>query len=251
MDENFLCHSARARQLLSEMERHKKPYVFDIFASADVVRKLGVDFLVRLGIRMIWIGVESNKNIYRKTKGIDLHELIRELQSEGIIVIASTILFLDHHDRQSIMEDMDWAIGLGSDYMQFMQYTPYPSTALYERLKSEGRLRKVPYRKQHGQDELCFVHPHFADPHDHREYLRMAFRKKYERDGPGVLNMALTTVRGYRKAKKDLIERQEKGLSWNPETLRYEATRIWIGKLMGRGDILRQPPLNRVEYPEA
>ncbi len=222
MDENFLKHPVRARQLLVEMEKNQKPYVFDIFSSAEAIKSVGVDFLVRMGIHLLWIGVESKASVYSKTKGIDLRALIEELQSKGIVVCASTILFQEHHDEKTLHEDIDWVISLGADLTQFMNYSPFPSTALYKKFKNEGRLRKVDYRHQHGAGELLFEHPHFKDKKIHLQYLRDAFRKKYEVDGPGVLNMALTAIRGYKKAREDYLEREKNGMSWNPETLRYE-----------------------------
>jgi hypothetical protein len=78
-----------------------------------------------------------------------------------------------------------------------------------------------PYTKMHGQDELAFYHPHFTSREAGR-ITRHAFRKKYEMHGPGVLNMALTTIRGYSRAKEDMKSREQAGISWNPQTLRYE-----------------------------
>ena len=224
MDENFCKQPDRARELLAQMEKNKKPYVFDIFSSAETVKALGVDFMVRLGVHLIWIGVESKSNSHEKTKGIDLSKLFKELQDAGIAVQASMILFQDHHDDITIKEDIDWVIGLNSNLIQFMNYTPYPTTSLYQKLENENRLKNVHYRHQHGQGELAFEHPHFKDPKDHINILRNAFAKKYLTHGPGVLNMAITALNGYEKAKKDHEERIEKGLVWEPQTLSYEKT---------------------------
>jgi hypothetical protein len=222
MDENFLKQPQRARDLLTEMERHHKPYVFDLFSSAETIVELGADFLVRLGVHLVWIGVESRSNKHGKVLGIDIAALIRELQAKGIVVQASSILFQDHHDHRTLQEDIDWAIGLESDLLQFMNYTPYPGTELYRRLEGQGRLEQVHYRHQHGQGQLIFNHPHFPDPRDHVELLGSAFLQKFEAHGPGVLNMAVTAIEGYARARADHRERQRLGLNWNPETLSYE-----------------------------
>ncbi|MCG8698028.1 MAG: hypothetical protein MI922_08245, partial [Bacteroidales bacterium] len=177
MDENFLKHPERAKDLLSIMEEHQKTYVFDIFSSAEVIKKMGIDTLVRLGIRMLWIGVESKYNTHDKTKGIDIKELINELQENGIIVNASTILFQDHHDEESLHEDIDFAISLDSNFLQFMNYTPFPSTKLFEEMSTQGRIKDLHYRHHHGQGELVFDHPHIKDRKSHISYLRSAFKK--------------------------------------------------------------------------
>ena len=224
MDENFLKNPDRAKELLQEMTEHGSPYVFDIFSSAEVIQELGVDFLVRLGVRMVWIGVESKQNSHAKTQGIDLTAMIKNLQDNGIVVNTSSILFQDHHDAPALKEDIDWVIGLGANLTQFMNYTPYPTTSLYEKFQKEGRLKNLHYRNQHGAGELAFVHPHFNDPKAHIKFLKNAFRKKYLKEGPGVLNMALTAIKGYENALKSFEQRKREGLSWNPETLRYEKT---------------------------
>jgi len=222
LDENFLKQPQRARELLALMTKHKKPFVFDIFSSAEVIKKMGADFLVRLGVRMIWVGVESKNNNYDKTRGIDFKALFEELQSRGISVNASTMLFQDHHDKKTIREDIDYVINLGSNFIQFMNYTPLAGTTLYNELKEEKRLKDLPYRHQHGAGELFFKHPHFNERKDHVRYLRNAFKKKYLTDGPGVLNMAITAIRGYKNVLEDYRKRHELGLAWNPDTLQYE-----------------------------
>ncbi len=222
LDENFLKHEKRARELLDEMTRAVKPYVFVTFSSAENIRRMGIDFLVRAGISRIWVGVESKRNLHDKTKGIDLKELFRELRSKGIIVLASTILFHDHHDRDTIQEEIDWVIDLDTDLVQFMNYHPWPGTPLYEDLDRESRLKNVHYRHQHGAGELNFVHPHIKNPEDHERYLKGAFRRTYERNGPSIVRMAQTALNGYLQAVKDYEERQSRGMAWNAESLRYE-----------------------------
>lgn len=221
MDENFLKQPQRARELLAEMEARNRPYVFDIFSSAETIQKVGVDFLVRLGIRMVWIGVESKFSTHPKTKDIDLRALIAELRSKGIVVQASMILFQDHHDERTIREDIDWVVGLDSDLVQFMNYIAIPSTTLHDTLTAQGRIKDLSPRFQHGAGELNFDHPHFKNPADHIRILRDAFRAKYRAGGPGVVNMALTAVRGYLRLSEEHKARQQRGEVWNPATLRY------------------------------
>lgn len=225
MDENFFKVPIRARQLLAEMEKHGKAYTFATFSSAETVIKLGVDFMVRLGIKFLWIGAESKEDIYEKTKGIDLKSLIAELQNKGVTILASAILFLDHHDKKSIEEEIDWAIGLESNLLQFMQYGPIPGTSLYKEFKEKGKLiEDIPWHKQHGQDEIWFRHPHFTLPETF-EYTKNAFIKKFQTHGPSVMNMARTYIKGYINSLREMKERLAKSLEWNPESLRYEKQR--------------------------
>ena len=224
MDENFCKNPARATQLLVEMEKEKKAYTFATFSSAETVQSMGVDFLVRLGVNFLWIGAESKANIFEKTRGIDIKKMISDLQNHGITVLASFILFLEHHNKTTLHEDVDWAIDLDSDLMQFMQFTPVPGTRLFREYTEEGKLiQDFPWQKQHGQDTIFFRHPHFTAEESH-VYLKEAFIKKYHTQGPGVLNMAWTALKGYRTVKAEMEARQNERLAWDPTTLKYSPT---------------------------
>ena len=221
MDENFCKSDTRARQLLEEMEKEQRAYTFSAFSSAEAVTQMGVDSLVRLGINILWIGVESKVDLFEKTKGIDLHALITNLQNHGITVLASLILFLEHHNKDNIHDEIDWAISLESDLLQFMQLGLLPGTRIYNEYDARGKLiRDFPWKRRHGQDTIWFHHPNFTLP-ESSEYLINAFIKKYQNHGPGVLNMAHTAVKGYLTAKKQREMREAQGLAWNPQVLRY------------------------------
>jgi len=225
MDENFCKEPQRARQLLEIMEQHGKAYTFSTFSSAETIAGLGTDFLVRLGVNVIWIGVESKADLFEKTRGIDLQSLIADLQAHGITVLASSILFLEHHDKQSIHSDIDWAIGLNSDLLQFMELGPSPGTRLYQEYEAAGKMTAgIPWPRKHGQDEIWFEHPHFT-PQESASYLREAFVKKYQKHGPSVLNMAMTSINGFLRVRDEINGRSQSGFKWDPKTLKYAPSR--------------------------
>jgi radical SAM superfamily enzyme YgiQ (UPF0313 family) len=198
LDENFLKSRERALELLDCIEREKKLYTFGIFSSAETLRALGnLDILVRLGVQFIWIGVESKREAYEKNRGAEFHDLIRELRRRGISVMASAILFLEHHNQTSILEDIDFAISLRADYLQFMQLGPMPGTALHDSYLKKGKLRlDLPYEEWHGQDEIWFHHPDFTRE-ESREFLKMAFLRDYEHAGASLLRAIDTMLEGY------------------------------------------------------
>ncbi|MFN8657383.1 MAG: cobalamin-dependent protein [Candidatus Obscuribacterales bacterium] len=200
MDENFLKHRPRAEELLSEMEKHNKYFYLGVFSSAETINAVGVEFMAKLGIDFVWIGVESKEHVFQKTKDVDLKKMIASLRSFGIQVLGSGILFFDHHSQETIQEDIDFIIDLQTDFVQFMELGPLPGTALFEELELQGRiLSDVPYREWHGQDKIWFKHPHFT-----REqtsiYLKAAFQQDYTRQGPSLLRLSDTCLRGYRTA---------------------------------------------------
>jgi len=197
MDENFLKSKERVVALLELMKTHNKHYYFSIFSSAETVVELGVKFLFELGVRFIWIGVESKKDTYEKNKGIDMKKLFIELKNHGISILASTILFQEHHTKETIWEDVDYTLDLRPDFVQFMQLGPLPQTELYLDYKEKGLLREdIPYEEWHGQHQLWFKHPHFT-PKESETYLRRAFQKDYRELGPSVLRHCHTLMQGY------------------------------------------------------
>ena len=83
MDENFLKRPQRARELLRLIEANGKEFRFGIFSSAETINALGPEFLARLGVYFVWIGVESKREVYEKNRGIDLQTMIQELRDYG------------------------------------------------------------------------------------------------------------------------------------------------------------------------
>ena len=201
MDENFLKNRPRAEELLSIMERENKYFYMGVFSSAETINAVGVEFLAKLGIDFVWIGVESKRDIYTKTKGVDLKNTIRSLRDFGIQILGSGILFLEHHDKETIFEDIEYLIDLQTDFVQFMELGPLPGTALFEDYNNAGKLRfDVPFEDWHGQDKIWFDHENF-ERDETAAYTKLAFKMDYERQGPSLLRLADTSLRGYRTVK--------------------------------------------------
>lgn len=202
LDENFLKTPQRAIELLEVMEKNHRFFSFSIFSSAETLIALGdLDILVRLGIKFIWIGVESKKEIYEKNKGANFSDLFKELKRRGITVMASAILFLEDHDKKSIWEDIEFATSLNADYLQFMQLGPIPGTTLYRKYEEDGKLLKeVPYLAQHGQKQIWFSHDNFSKE-ETEIILKNAFDYDYTENGASVFRAMDTTLQGYQYCK--------------------------------------------------
>ncbi len=196
LDENFFKSEQRARDLLALMEENNKAFSFNIFSSAETILKMGLDFIQRIGIDFVWIGVESRKEIFEKNRGVDFLKLIRDLRRQGVSMLVSGILFLEHHTKENIHEDIDFLVDLKSDFLQFMGLGASPPNELYRRFREEGRIiDEFPYEDWHGQRYIWFKHPHFK-PEEAADYLKDAFRKDYLENGPSILRMAETMLMG-------------------------------------------------------
>ncbi len=200
MDENFLKDRQRAMELIEEMERHSRFFTFHIFSSAEAITAFGIDNLVRLGVQFIWCGFESQsqQNQFVKNKGIDVKALVGELRHNGISVLGSGILCMEHHTPENINEDIDFLVGLDADMVQFMLLTPLPTTGLYKDHKRRGLLRDdVAWEDVHGQKLLNYRHPAFSGDEPER-LLKGAFRKDYEVNSSSIYRVIETNFRGYK-----------------------------------------------------
>ena len=201
MDENFLKDTARARELLGEMERHRRWFGFQVFSSAEAIRAFGVDEMVRLGVSFVWIGVESatREGNYAKNDGVDARALVRELRDRGITVLASGILCAEHHTPENMQEDVDFLVGLEADMVQFMLLTPLPVTALWRDMKNKGLIREdLPWEEWHGQKELSWRHPAFPGDAPAR-WIEKAFRADHEANSSTMYRVVETAFRGWKR----------------------------------------------------
>lgn len=222
MDENFLFHRRRALRLLELMKAHDKSWSLYVFSSANVLKLYTVEELVGLGISWVWIGLEGEQSQYAKLKNADTRALVRLLQEQGIRVLGSTIIGLEHHTLGNIDAAIDFAVAHDTEFHQFMLYTPVPGTPLHAEHKAKGTLlsdEEVPLADAHGQLRFKHRHPHLP-PGAETELLLRAFRRDFEVNGPSVMRVVRTQLRGWLRHKQhpDLrvrrrFEREAEGLA--------------------------------------
>lgn len=199
MDENFLKDRARALDLLALMEKHQRWFRFYISSSAEAITAFGVENMMRLGVVFVWIGFESpnTEKLFAKNTGIDAARLVRELRDHGISVLGSAIMCMEHHTPDNIAGEIDYVVGLQTDFCQFMLYTGMPVTQLYEDHKARGLLNPdVPFEEWHGQNLMNWNHPAFPDG-EAKIWLDYAFQKDFEVNSSSIYRMIETSFRGY------------------------------------------------------
>ncbi len=201
MDENFLLHRTRAMRLLERMKAADKSWALSVFASANAIRKYSMKELVELGISWLWMGLESPRSSYAKLQGADTRQLTRELREHGIRVLGSTIVGLEHHTRDNIVGEIEYAIAHATDFHQFMLYTPVPGTPLYQEMSEQGRLLDgVDLADIHGQYKFNFRHEAISQD-DSKRFLDWAFWRDFERNGPSLYRICQTMLQGWKRYK--------------------------------------------------
>jgi radical SAM superfamily enzyme YgiQ (UPF0313 family) len=220
MDENFLLHKSRALELLELMESNGKSWSLYVFSSASSLRLYTMEQLVRLGISWVWMGIEGKETQYAKLNGVSTKELVGELHDHGIKVLGSSIIGLDNHTPGNISEVIDYAVGHNTDFHQFMLYIPFPGTPLYEeKLKNNTLLTDMDPADNHGQYRFAFRHPHISGEQS-EEFLLQAFRTDFEMNGPSILRVASTLLKGWRRYKNHPDARIRARFQWEAKSLR-------------------------------
>ncbi|HEX7973795.1 MAG TPA: radical SAM protein [Anaerolineales bacterium] len=98
------------------------------------------------GLRSLFVGFEtlSSKNLagQRKFQNLnrDYDAAIRRLHDLGVMINGSFVFGMDDDDEGVFDRTVEWAVRQGIETATFHILTPYPGTALWERLVAQGRI---------------------------------------------------------------------------------------------------------------
>ncbi|MBZ0288716.1 MAG: B12-binding domain-containing radical SAM protein, partial [Anaerolineae bacterium] len=98
------------------------------------------------GLRSLFVGFETlnpdslleqrkHQNLNR-----DYNAAIQRLHDLGVMVNGSFVFGMDHDDDTVFDRTVEWAVSQGIETATFHIMTPYPDTALYQRMEAEGRM---------------------------------------------------------------------------------------------------------------
>jgi radical SAM superfamily enzyme YgiQ (UPF0313 family) len=229
MDENFLLNRPRALRLLERMKAENRSWAFYLFSSANAIKKYTIEELVQLGVSWIWMGLESPKSSYTKLKDTDTQALTAELHKHGIKLLGSTIVGLEHHTPENIRGEIEFAISHGTDFHQFMLYTPVPGTPLHQEMEEQGRmLPGVDPADIHGQFKFNFQHASISRE-ESKKFLDWAFLRDFELNGPSIFRICDTMLQGWKRHKNDPDPRVRERFRWEIHQLKgtYNAA-LWV-----------------------
>jgi radical SAM superfamily enzyme YgiQ (UPF0313 family) len=101
---------------------------------------------VASGLRSLFVGFETlnpaNLREQHKYQNLnrDYDAAIRRLHDLGVMVNGSFVFGMDSDDDTVFDRTVDWAVSQGIETATFHILTPYPSTALYQRMAAQSRL---------------------------------------------------------------------------------------------------------------
>jgi radical SAM superfamily enzyme YgiQ (UPF0313 family) len=98
------------------------------------------------GLRSLFVGFETlnRNNLVEQNKYQNLDRdytaAIRRLQDNGVMINGSFVFGMDDDDETVFERTVDWAISQGIETATFHILTPYPGTALHQRMNAQGRM---------------------------------------------------------------------------------------------------------------
>jgi radical SAM superfamily enzyme YgiQ (UPF0313 family) len=101
---------------------------------------------VEAGLRSLFVGFETvnaaNLPAQRKRQNVNRSyaAVVRRLHDLGVMVNASFVFGMDGDGPDVFDRTVNWAVGQGIETATFHIMTPYPGTALFERMDTQGRV---------------------------------------------------------------------------------------------------------------
>jgi radical SAM superfamily enzyme YgiQ (UPF0313 family) len=116
-------------------------------ATVQSVLKAGlVERAAEAGLRSLFVGFETLNaaNLRAQNKrhnlGRDYVTAIRRLHDNGVMINGSFVFGMDEDDETVFDRTVEWAVSQGIETATFHIMTPYPGTALFNRIASQGRV---------------------------------------------------------------------------------------------------------------
>ncbi len=112
----------------------------------SVLRPGLLEKAVKCGLRSLFVGFESlnpdNLRAQHKYQNLnrDYNAAIRRLHSLGVMINGSFVFGMDDDDDTVFERTVTWAVKQGIETATFHILTPYPGTALHQRMSAQNRI---------------------------------------------------------------------------------------------------------------
>ena len=121
--------------------------VFQGAATVDsILRDDVIEEAAAAGLRSLFVGFETLSNASlagagkRQNLNRSYRDVVRRLDSLGIMINGSFVFGLDGDDRDVFSRTVDWAVQSGLTTSTFHILTPYPGTALFAEMEAQDRI---------------------------------------------------------------------------------------------------------------
>ena len=145
LDDHLFGNPHFARALFRGMRGMNR--IFQGAATVDsILRDDVVEEAAAAGLRSLFVGFETLSDDglkgahKRQNLGRSYRDVVRRLDSLGIMINGSFVFGLDGDDRDVFARTVDWAVQSGITTATFHILTPYPGTALFAQMEAQDRV---------------------------------------------------------------------------------------------------------------
>ncbi|MHC4479317.1 MAG: hypothetical protein ACYTEL_27170, partial [Planctomycetota bacterium] len=244
IDEDFLLDKKRAMQFRDCVLTGGRPISVFVFSSVKALSRYTVQEILEMGIDGVWIGYEGTRSGYGKQSGKLVNELIRELRENGIAVLASMIVGFDYQTPEVITRELAGLMELRPELAQFLIYSPPPGTPFYDRVMSQGLMRReyVENTNKRWHDGCGFKsivkHPTMSSS-EIEGLQRWCFEQDFQRLGPSIYRFVETRLvryKNWRESSSNFLRKKAAGLA---KDLRKAYLVFLVGRSLGPNSRIR------------
>ncbi len=142
-----------------------------------------LDLAARSGCRGLLIGFESlnQESLVEAKKAFnmrrDYSEVIRKIRARKIALMGCFVFGFDHDTLDTFEDTVDFVLDSHMDLPRYAIAVPFPGTALYKRLESEGRITTENWSLYDGQHVV--FEPKNMTAAELMDHTRRAWKKTY------------------------------------------------------------------------
>lgn len=168
-------------------------YPITLLTSLASIKDFDLDRISKSSLRFSFVnlGIESFSQVYGKNiQHHDTKQIIKRLADYGIGTYATFIIGFDHHNHETVWNEIRRLIDLDVAQIEIFNLRPLPETPLWDKYEKENRLLNVPYDFYYIPGFQPFIHPHFKPGFEDMLPLMYDIYKYFERErGTSLLNM--------------------------------------------------------------
>jgi radical SAM superfamily enzyme YgiQ (UPF0313 family) len=160
-DDNIAGNPAYARALFAAIAPYRKWWSSQ--ASIHAARSDGfLEAAAKSGCKQLFLGLESvsQQSMAEVNKGFnqvdEYSRLIERIHSFGIAVQAGIVFGFDHDTTKIFESTLDFLEEAAVQNATFNVLTPFPGTALFRRLESEGRILTRDWSKYNSRTDVVY-----------------------------------------------------------------------------------------------
>ena len=142
-----------------------------------------LDLAARSGCRGLLIGFESlnQESLLEAKKAFNMrrsyHDVVRKIRERRIALMGCFVFGFDHDTVDTFDDTVEFVLEAHMDLPRYAIAVPFPGTALYKRLKSEGRITTENWSLYDGQHVV--FEPKNMSATDLLVHTRRAWKKTY------------------------------------------------------------------------